>query len=530
MKTKGKRSGPGTIGIVGSGATAAYLLKHLAAGGERLKITVFESSDEPGFGMPYRPSDNADFMLCNAFSREIPVIRTSLIDWLKTQPSHELNEWELSRHDLSARAFYPRTLIGEFLHDQFAALVDGMNRDGHSVSVLTNHRVEDLIPNGSHVKVRAVTPDGPVMREFDNVVLATGHSWPTHPTIDDAELVSPWPYTNMTKIPPGKIGVLGASLSAIDVVVTLGHTHGDFDERGATVSWKPNPDAKDLKVTMVSHMGIMPEGDFYYPFPYKPLRYLTKEAVKEEIARGAENLLERVFELLVRELDESNPEYLDQLGDRSRTIAGFAEGYFRHRQEKGGLDAVKEDFEVVRQSMQDRTTIPHRYVLLRGHEEFDAALRHLNEHDWEIFTDHLMPVFADCYAAVPHLSLARIIALYDAGVLDIVPTGSNSSFSKEGSDGVRVQTEDEVLAFDAMIDARGQDSAPLGELPFPSLTEQIVEPNEPVERPFAIEMAIRGTSRVYCLALPQVIERHPFSQGLANMNELAEIVATDLLV
>ena len=516
------------IGIIGSGATAIYTLKYLLRSKAPLDITIFESGPEVGKGMPYRSDMNADYMLCNAFSKEIPVITRSLINWLEDLPKRELNEWELSAHELSARAFYPRVLIGEFLADEFNALCKQGQTAGHNVKVEAAERVVDIVP----------TEEGPVTletkrkvtsNEYDHVIIATGHAWPEHPKLKQADLVSPWPYTNITALEPGNIGILGSSLSAIDIVIALGSSHGTFGEQNESVTWKANPAATNLKITMVSKEGIMPEGDFYYPYPYQPLKLFSAEAVEAEITKGHEGLLQRLFELLCDELDHSDPDYLDTLGKDARSVDGFHEAYFRRRQKLGGLTAVKLDFANTRRSLRDRKTISYRYVLLRAHENFDCALRSLNADDYALFKKTLLPVFADSYAAVPHLSLARVIAMFDANVLELKSTGENADFRNAENGGVVVKTEGELMQFNVLIDARGQATAPLGELPFPTLVNKLVPVEQHLEAPFRLELASPNASSVYCLALPQILERYPFSQGLANSAENGKIVATDLL-
>ena len=177
--------------VIGSGATAIHVLKNFIGFPKLLDLTVLESSTEVGKGMPYRVDMNADYMLCNAFSREIPRITRSLIEWLEEFPKYELDEWKLSSHELSPRAFYPRLLIGEFLSDEFSKLCELLKKQGHQITVKMSEHVVDLI--GSENGSTNVTTEGGVY-EFDHVIIASGHSWPTKPKIDGADLVSPWPY------------------------------------------------------------------------------------------------------------------------------------------------------------------------------------------------------------------------------------------------------------------------------------------------------------------------------------------------
>ncbi len=494
-----------------------YLLKHLARSSEPLGVTVFERSASPGIGMPYDPAFNADYMLCNAFSREIPVIERTLIDWLKERPARELSEWELSPHDVTSRAFYPRVLIGEYLQSQFGELCERARKSGHRVNVRTSTQVTDIVlTDGEKPTVRYTGNGEEKTAQFDTVVIASGHRWPKAPEIDGVTLVSPWPYTNITNIQRDRIGVLGSSLSAIDIVVALGHARGRFEDAGDTVTWFPNEPDDATQITMVSHLGIMPEGDFYYAFPYEPLAKLTPEAIEHEIAGGGNGLLHRVFALLCEELDAADADYLGGLPPSARTLEGFAPAYFAHRRNLGGLRAVKRDLAETRDTLRRKDTIAHRYVLLRAHEAFDLILRELCEADYDQFLEHLMPVFSDCYAAVPHLSLARVIALYDAGVLDLVATEEGAKFQTVEKTRAKVATEDGELEFDAVIDARGQSPAPISSLPFPSLQAAMSDGAEPIVSPFELKFGQSPVGRVFCLALPQILVRHPFSQGLVE--------------
>jgi uncharacterized NAD(P)/FAD-binding protein YdhS len=520
------------IAIVGSGPMAIYLLKALSTSSEPLAITVFEASETAGIGMPYDPALNADYMLCNAFSREIPKLDRTLIDWLKDRPARELSEWELSAHDLTARAFFPRVLIGEYLQSQFEDLGAKARKAGHLVEVLTSCRVDDILPRGgtgAKAEVSFTAGHEPKKAQFDDVVIASGHSWPERPEIHGISLVSPWPYTRITNLDQPAIGVLGSSLSAIDIVIALGHARGTFDEIGDQVRWLPNDADAAFRITMVSHMGIMPEGDFYYPFPYEHLERLTPEAINEEIARGPDKLLDRVFALLCEELDCSDPDYLSKFAESGRSVEGFGPAYFSRRRDLGGLSAVKKDLASVRETLKRKETIPHRYVLLRGHEIFDRILRHLPQAEYDRFLEHLMPVFADCYAAVPHLSLARIIALYDAGVLELKATEEGAKFTQFSNDQIDVMTEDGVIRFDVVVDARGQDPAALLELPFPQLVRSLRMPEKPLLAPFKLDLIPDSSSRVFCLSMPQLLERHPFSQGLVESSKHASHVADDIL-
>ena len=507
---------------------ASYTLRHLLMSDDKLSVTVFEAAAGAGCGMPYRAGMNADEMYCNAFSREIPVFSMHLSTWLKGQTDAFLQDWGLNRGDIDTRSFYPRVLLGHYLADEFATLCDKGRADGHDISVFTNHRVVDIRPTGPETICICDTGNGIVTATFDDVIIATGHTWPRHPQIDGIPLISPWPFTNMTALPPKNLGILGASLSAIDAVIAIAHHHGAFTETGAQLTWHPENGAEDLRITMVSHNGIMPEPDFHHVFPYEPLRYITDEAVAQEIAAGSDRLLQRVFDLLIREIKHAAPDYLPSLGEGAETIQGFGTNYARQRKELGGLRALAASLQTAVASFQTQTTLPHRYAMLRGHESFEAVLERLNTADTEIFRKYLAPVFADCYAAIPHISVQRVLALYNAGVLDLRPTAQGAAFSN-GPDGVCVQTIDGPICFDAMIDARGQSPAALDALPFPSLVRALADPDADLVSPYLLRLLPDLGARIHCLAMPQILMRNSFAQGLANCEAIASVAVQNML-
>ncbi len=520
---------PQKIAIIGAGPMAMYTLKELIKNATPLDLTVFEAAVKAGCGMPYRAGMNADYMYCNAFSKEIPPITRRLVTWLDQQDDAFLKDWDLERSDIGARDFYPRNLIGEFLSAEFDALCKSGKEAGHKIQVLPDHRVSDIIPSDQSVTLRVISQGVETTDVFGNVILATGHDWPSSPRIDEADLVSPWPYTNVTDLPPKAIGILGSSLSAIDVIVALGTEHGEFQEDGSKISWFPHKGREKLAVTMISHKGIMPEPDFYYPYPYEPLIHVNENAVLSEVKKGSDGLLQRVFALLVAELNEVAPDYMARLGPDAQTIEGFPHAYFKHREELGGLRALRETLNTAIKSMEDKITIPHRYALLRGHENFDLILDHLDADDRQRFNDALMPVFGDCYAAIPHISVRRVLALYDAGILELLPTGEGASFRNIPDGGVSVATVDGTLEFHALVDARGQAAANLRDLPFPGLVDALADPDSDLTSPFKLKLSGWSKACVYCLSMPQVLKRHPFSQGLPNCEKLGRKVAQEIL-
>lgn len=508
---------------------AIFLLKHLIAAPLPLRIVLFERHHLAGPGMPYRQEMSPDYMLANIFSREIPTIQETLAGWLRGQPAERLARWGVRPQDISARDFYPRSLLGAYLAAQLQALVAAGVAAGHEVVVRTGAEVVDVRPGAGATDLLVRASEGTSTEAFDRVVLATGHTWDAEPTEAGVALVSPWPAANLSALPAAEIGILGSSLSAVDVAVALAHDHGRFSPDGDGLVWTPDAGHEALRLTMVSKTGILPEADFFYPYPYAPLVHLTEAAVGRIVTDGGGAVLQRTFDLLMAEIAACDPAYLDDLAMTPPGIEAFGTAYFAWRQRMGAFRALRANLAQSRETIRQGRTIAWRYALLRGHEVFEVALPHLTEAEWDRFRLHLLPVFADCYAAVPHLSLDRLAALRAAEALDIVHSGEDAQFLADPEGGVIVRVGEAEHRFAAMVDARGQAAALPESLPFPSLVAALADPQKPLDAPFRLEFGRNDLSPVFCLSMPQVLVRHPFSQGLPNCDALAQAVAGTLL-
>lgn len=515
------------LAIIGCGPMGLYALKEALASNVPFDIDIYEASDTPGSGMPYSRRMNTPEMLCNAFSREIPSMTEPFITWVRRQEAGFLEAHGLTEEQFGARSFYPRTLVGEYFQAQLTAFESMTDRMGRTINVHAKHHVTDIAPTGGGYRISGLIGKRHFSSDADHILIATGHEWPEQPELAGVELMSPWPMTALEGLPSARIGIVGSSLSAIDVALATAGAHGTFEEAAAGARWLANDASSTLRITMLSREGVMPEPDFYYPYPYEQLVHLTSEAVAAEIAHGAHGLLDRLLALLCDDIEYADHEYFAAAARGAKSLETFTEAYFRNRAMPDGLTAMRGSLKKARESFELKTPIPHRHVLLRASEALDPAIRQLSNADYQRFAEYLRPVLADAYAAVPHRSAARILALHEAGVLDLRGTDDAADF-RTGQDGsVSVFLDGETLVFDVVIDARGQAASTVDRLPFPSLVKSLKH-TRAVEAPF--RLSIRGdnpTASAYCLAMPQLLERHPFAQGLAECAAISRIAVRD---
>lgn len=543
------------ICIIGSGPTGLFTLRHLVTSNLPLSITIYEAEALAGKGTPYLPGANDPVMLSNIPSIEIPPLTMSLVDWLRHQSDDYLDRFSIVRSGITDREFYPRLVLGDYFHTQFTAILNDARNRGHQVDVRAGHRVSDIALGTDEIRVSVDCSDGRFDALFDHVVMATGHNWPDRTEVEPGYFSSPWPAAALKAACHGRLGVLGTSLSGIDALLTVAVSCGSFihDEAGI-LQFQPSVDNEDFSAVMMSRKGLLPEADFFCPLPYQSPRICTQEAVDREIELGPFGLLDRVFELFLEEIATADAEYAGEIGLNNLTVDNFADAYYARRSGVDPFAWAAANLAEVEHNRRERYTVPWRYAILITHEIVARAIPHLDTRDLRRFNQSFKSIFIDEYATVPHLSIKRLLALHNAGRLEILKLGEDYEIDTDGlARGARVKLADGEEVFDSFIDATGQSALSARDLPFPSLLRQgavkqamTPEPASPVaheqkdpilKRTGGIEVddsyRPRDTgllsNRLYCVAIPFLLHKHPFVQGITSAAELGETAAEAIL-
>lgn len=513
------------IAIIGTGPTGLYTLAALVELAAPCAIDLFEKGERAGVGMPYNDADNIRLMLANIASIEVPPIGESYLAWIRRQQPERLRRFGVDPAAASERAFYPRVMLGEYFRDQYLWLVEQAKDAGIRLSVYERCEVTDIAPAASGVMLSARCFGEP--RRYDRVVIATGHVWPDASEATRSYFPSPWSGLVDASIPATRIGILGTSLSAIDAAMAVAVQHGRFsvDADGA-VAFLLDQGSEGLSITLMSRTGILPEADFYCPIPYEPLEIATAEAIAHEIAQGPERLLDRVFALAAREIALADPAYAERIRLDQRTAADFDEAYFADRKRHDPFAWAEYNLAVVERHKAERHTVPWRYAILRLHEQVQEIVPHLTERDRERFDEGLRNVFVDNYAAVPSQSIRRLLALREAGVLDLLDMGRDYH-KRVDDDGTVIEVNGHAYRYDVFIDARGQRPLASAYLPFPSLAAAMIEAGEDipdVDEDYALLAPESGRGRIAFGALPYLIHDNPFIQGITASAEIGRAI------
>ena len=539
----------GRIAIVGTGPTGIYALKGLLAAPRPLDLTLIEAQAEPGWGTPYAPDLNGRALLSNIASVEIPPVTETLVAWLARQDEAELARVGVPREAIDERAFYPRLVLGEYFRAQLARLIERGRAAGHRIAVLASREVADVELRPRDILLTVDGPEGAEGLAFDRVILATGHDWPAAPSDRPLLFPSPYPTSALQAITAVPVGIRGTSLSAIDALVVVAGAHGAFlRDAAGTLAYHPREGSEGFHATLMSRKGILPEADFHFPIPYEPNLALTDEAVDALAASGRTDLLDAAYGLFREEILLADPDWAAGIGLAGLDADGFAGAYFAPRDGRDAFGWAALNLAEARANYEARRTVAWRYAILRAHEAFGRIVPHLSEADLARFNRGLKGVFVDDYATIPHESIERLLALRNAGRLDLMRLGSDYELDRaHGPSGATVRTSEGARHFDAFIDAVGQAPLSAPDIPFPTLVAQgaVRKARAPAgrwgeERPVEgegidLDPAFRPRSdtglhgELHCLALPFLLHRMPFSQGITSSEELGSEVAAAIL-
>ena len=531
------------IAFVGAGPTAIYTLHTLTNHATvPFAVTIFEEQSVAGRGTPYRPGWNDPTMLSNIASIEIPPLEETLVAWLERQPPARLAQLGLDAADIDERAFYPRLTLGAFFKDQFEALIARARAAGNEVEIRTRCRVTDAVSEQGNITLSVQPQRGTATKEpFDHLVIATGHQWPEHPEVRPGYFLSPWPASALSNIPPCSVGIRGSSLTAIDAAVALATRHGDFAQQGDRLVYRPAPNTSGFRITMMSRKGLLPEADFYHPVPYEPLAFCTKVAIERLVSGPVDNLLEQAFSLFKQELGAADPAYAEARSLAQLTLESFCDSYFADRRDVDPFVWAEENLREAERNLPRKHTVAWRYAILRMHEVIALVVPHLGDEDFERFSLYFKPVFIDDYATIPHESIKRMLALHDAGRLEIKRLGERYLVDSHRAErGALVHVGSESMHFQAFIEAVGQRPLPAKEFPFPSLFSQGIVRDEPNADPSKPARGIviddrfhpvaQGVAadQLFCVSVPFILGRHPFNQGITSSHEMGAVVGGTL--
>lgn len=480
-----------TLAIIGSGPTALYLLKHIADHNTVLKkqiksITIFEKKKTMGMGMPYSFETTDKYNLANISSEEIPELPQTFADWLRLQDKEKLKKWNITQFPISETEVYSRLALGHYFHQQYQLIITKLKLQGFTIVELPNHKVADISVDKYNDSITVKTENN--VFTFTKIVISVGHNWTGK---DDPELGyygSPWP---INKIIPKKntyynfeVGVLGASLSAFDVVTSLAHRHGDFVKSEKGLSYSLNKKAKGFKIILHSSQGWLPHLQYEQEEPIREIyRHATREEILSLVGKNGFLSIEDFYAKVCRPAlikafyKDKNEKLVHLIKKTDFGFKNFIETMSSRHEYIDSFIGMKNEMILAQDSIKNNKpihwmeTMDDLMYCLNFHNEL------LSAEDYLWFKKEVMPFLMNVIAALPLSSASILLALYDADCIDLVRGKVTLLKPTKKDKRIHIEIENEksqksTSTFNMFIHCGGQKNIEIENYPFPSLVKQ----------------------------------------------------------
>jgi uncharacterized NAD(P)/FAD-binding protein YdhS len=442
------------LAVIGVGAAGAAMFIHLVRGlMERAKadglgdkfleshtIDLFDRKANLGMGTAYSPELNSATSLLNIAAAGMSIESgnpSSFVDWIKAlEVSGEL----AGRLGIAASSglcppktnpggYYPRLVFGQYVSETLRRWIGTAAQAGINVNVWEGYSVKNqsqATPDGK-IKLE-VAKEGETTSqvvEVTNIYYSTGH-WEEDTSSKGGYLKASGTIQFPSTIgmleergvlsKPSNIAILGSSLSAIDAIFSIllhpkvGRIEFDKDDNA---KYYPEQGSDGFKITCYSRKGLLPR--VRPTVQDAKLAFLSSEGFTRGMAWGGSHMS---LESLVKAL---NAELRNHLGSETIDVLGKDGDPFKSTDAKA---FPKDPFKFVREDIR-RAKVGDAKWYQVIHALFPIvrrAYRQFTPHERETFDGKYASAFLWAFAPMPDRSAKALVAMHDAGVLDVFRT------------------------------------------------------------------------------------------------------------
>ena len=418
--------------IVGGGLTATAMLHQFVEkvrseinlkvlNPSMIKILVFEKQAIFGPGFPHCGQNVMPFHITNMCARDMGIRvghPEDFHDWATTHHDRLKTHYPWlanTSYDYDGCTHYPRAIMGEYLKERFKEAHRDAQALGLTVELFSGSEVIDIEerPDKVHLTAKRLSSGSILSCIADRVLLATGHWFETKE--HNNYFPSPWPARYLLeKIPEGaKVAVIGTSLSAIEVVLTL-TSDGQFiqDDSNELVYVPP---ANPRRFALYSRRGLLPKvrgkmGTYRNKF-------LTRENVERLMVENQGALtLEAVFQLLNADLEAAYGQTINW---------------------KAVVNPTPATADLLKQYLEDASIGdgPHGELIWQTvlHQSFDMVREiylRLRLEERKRFDEAYTSLFFTHAATQPRINAQKLVALMKSGIVEIFKLGQDYQFKR----------------------------------------------------------------------------------------------------
>jgi uncharacterized NAD(P)/FAD-binding protein YdhS len=471
------------ICIIGGGPAALFVYKRIVESGSLdFDVTIFEKQDKLGVGMPYSDAGANDEHLTNVSDTELPEIVMPMKEWLEGSPGIA-QQFHIDPGNFNEYKVVPRLLLGAYLEHQFELLIKQGRKAKLQTKICLNTAITDIIDLPDKNQIRVVTQEEENF-VFDTVIICTGHHWPKkHEGKIPNWFDSPYPPSKLRLKANYPVAIKGSSLSAIDVLRTIAREHGRFVEKeNGLMLYQADPAYPQFRLIMHSLHGLLPAIRFHTDdsMPVKDRLISEEEVLEIKAANEGFVPLDYVFDRHFRQpLQERDPAFYEHIKDMR--MEAFVDHMMELREKTEAFILFKAEYREAEKSIRREQSIHWKELLSELSYAMNYPAKHFCAEDMIRLKKKLMPLIAIVIASVPQSSAREMIALHDAGLLQLVAVDEDSTITPVEEGGCLYRYKDtsgrqQEIRYELFIDAVGQQHFMFGEFPFEGLKTGTITP------------------------------------------------------
>ncbi|WP_294296596.1 FAD/NAD(P)-binding protein [uncultured Chryseobacterium sp.] len=464
---------PDSIAIIGGGPAALFAVKHLISEQTLPDLLyIFERSNRLGAGMPYSERGACHEHVANVSANELPHLPETFTEYIMRKPYSEDPDFS-DYKNINEYQVIPRLLLGNYMEEQFKLLLNQARKMGTEIKVHKETPVTDIYKKEDNFHI--ITEKGD---EFicSRVILCTGHHWPKK----NEEKVkgwydSPYPPSKFTGITNHPVAIRGTSLTAVDAVKTLAHLNGTFTQQNNEYTYTPHEESKNFSMTLFSKRGYLPALRFHSEgSPYSEGWIMSQDEIYEyKQNNGGFVDLDYIFERNFKKpLQKKNEQFYNEIKDLS--IEEFVEKMLSLRDELDSFELFKAEYREAQKSIERHQTIAWKEMLAAFSYAINYPAKHFSAEDMMRMRKTLLPLISVIIASLPQSSYREIIALYNAGIIDLISVDEDSRVEPDENEGAVYHYNDDegnkkAQHYRLYIDAIGQQPIQFNDIPFEGL-------------------------------------------------------------
>lgn len=464
------------IAIIGGGPSALLMYKRLVEAGEDLEISIFEKKHHLGVGMPYSAEGANLEHITNVSENEIPDLVTSVEEWSKTLSPDFLAKFNIDPYNFNEYKVLPRLFFGAYLEGQFDLLQKKAQQLGLKTNVHLNTEVIDIVDEPNHNVVKVILK-GETSLTFHHVIICSGHNWPkTFEGKVKGYFDSPYPPTKLNLKLNHAVALKGSSLTAIDAIRTLARNNGHFlkDDKGQ-LSYNLADHSPNFKMIMHSRSGLLPAVRIHLADTHlKNDALLTEAEIRSHrLANGGFVSLDYIFnENFKVQFLKKDFTFYEKIKDLD--LEQFVDLMMGQREKISPFELLKAEYKEAEKSIKRHQSVYWKELLGSLSFTLNYPAKYFSAEDTIRLQKVLMPLISIIIAFLPQSSCEEVLALHQAGVLDLLSVGNNSEEEVHEEGGITYHYIDEngeknAMFYPTFINCIGQPHLNQTDFPFKSL-------------------------------------------------------------